>query len=146
MKAVAFAVPILASCGSITPHYYEVTGGYGESEFDRPVSDFDTQSIMVTLGWYGDRFFQDLGKSNAYWDRYSGPLAGLGDVPGRYEPSTSTEAEADLFRGLVPEAPKTKDEGIALAWWGLAVLLLAFAVYTVAMAKRAISQRRNDDT
>jgi hypothetical protein len=135
---------LLASCGSVAPHYYEAHAGYAQSEFDRPVNDFETPYAGVTLGWFGDRYFRDLGKSNAYWGRYTGPLGELGEVPGRIEQDEiGGVSESALFAGLVPDAPKTKDEGIAVAWWGLGVLLLAVAVYVIAMAKSAITKRRN---
>jgi len=137
-------IPFIVSCESLMPHYVEYSAGYGigNSSFDRPAQQFDTEevSVWVTAGYMSQRYFRDVGKSNAYWDHFDGHIADLGPIPGAIKESDAST----LFSGLIPAVATTIEQGKSQLYWGGTVLLIALAVLIIAFAKHKWNKKQQE--
>lgn len=145
---ILLSVPLLMSCESLWPHYTEYSVGYGmgTSEFDRPVTSFETDQVAVgfTIGYMSERYFRDSGKSHAYWSNFTGNLSELGEIPGRVQDTGMLESS--MFMKLIPDQPDSIEEGLSSLAWAGAILLIGVAILLVAFARSVWNKKKVTDS
>ena len=125
MLASASIVALALSSCIGTPDYYELSPAYGRSDFIGRETDFETSSLMFTLGWSP--------KQQAHWERMENlAISALARDKGvsveKVKEELNQDHHAQTAQTIIPQLPslpKTTEEANMMLIWVVAVLALS---------------------